>query len=601
MQTFVRMSKLSNIVGRSDYISNPKRQEDIVAARSYADWKPYQAYERTHQRSAKANNEGRELIIALPNEWQHLTELHLVSRMNELAQRLLPDKTDYQWAVHWNKDRTNLHMHLIFSERNRSYGSKGVWDRDIYLTDDGKVARRKADRARDKDGNVKPPVHRKGEPKADGKVQFTAKDTRYKSREWLEWTKQEVTQFYQQYGVTLDKPKLLHQQHVGKGDTAGQRYMKQKNERINRLNKWIKSLENHGFEFPSPPSADFRKMVDILMNTKTPLGISTAISIATKKPDFSYFMPSNPDIEKELRDKMIAEHISSWKGTDGKIIFFKEHLQRTKELHAAIKAEHAARRSAAAVPTQKPPEPKPEPDFQPLIAARNEYYKMAMLRETANTMSINFELLEYTNQLAAAIKALPEQARAVRDAYQAMEKCHFWQPKQKKQAAEQHKAAYDALDHTIDILYKADLPLSRPSIWCPKPEEIKKYGAAAQTALATYQQKAAEQQERQRVKSDAAQCSSETLQMLQNAFEQRCKEILPEHRTGAYEALKNAPTPSWGYSVQPNLLASARIRCEISEIMKKHGIVADDPTQREQQSHKQQPQLPKKNRGGMSR
>lgn len=35
---------------------------------------------------------------------------------------------------------------------------------------DGKVTRRKADRAVDENGNVKPPVRRKGEPKSNGKV-----------------------------------------------------------------------------------------------------------------------------------------------------------------------------------------------------------------------------------------------------------------------------------------------------------------------------------------------------------------------------------------------------------------------------------------------
>ena len=67
MNNFVRMSKLSNIVGRSDYISNPNRQENILAKSTSIDWKPYQEYERTHKKSSKANNEGRELIIALPN------------------------------------------------------------------------------------------------------------------------------------------------------------------------------------------------------------------------------------------------------------------------------------------------------------------------------------------------------------------------------------------------------------------------------------------------------------------------------------------------------------------------------------------------------
>ena len=181
MKTFVRMTKLHDIVGRSDYISNPDRQEKIVAAENYACWKDYQVFERKHQRSSEPNNEGRELIIALPNEWQQLSKSELSNRMNEIA-RLLLLPPEYQWAVHWNKARTNLHAHLIFSERSRSVGSSGVWDRDIYLTQDGKVARRKADRAVDKNGKVKPPVHRKGDPKS---AEFTPKDKVYKTKDQL--------------------------------------------------------------------------------------------------------------------------------------------------------------------------------------------------------------------------------------------------------------------------------------------------------------------------------------------------------------------------------------------------------------------------------
>ena len=83
MNNFVRMSKLSNIVGRSDYISNPNRQENILAKSTFIDWKPYQEYERTHKKSSKANNEGRELIIALPNNWSEFSEPELITKINE--------------------------------------------------------------------------------------------------------------------------------------------------------------------------------------------------------------------------------------------------------------------------------------------------------------------------------------------------------------------------------------------------------------------------------------------------------------------------------------------------------------------------------------
>ncbi|MBQ8012387.1 MAG: MobA/MobL family protein, partial [Oscillospiraceae bacterium] len=152
MQGFARMSKLTNIRGRADYISNPARQEHIVIQSAAVDWQPYHDYEQANRKSAKANNEGREIILALPNEWAALPHEDLSAMVAHLAQAAVGKSTDLQWAVHWNKEHTNLHAHIIFSERTRT--ATGVYDRDVYLTDDGKVPRRKADRARDKDGNI---------------------------------------------------------------------------------------------------------------------------------------------------------------------------------------------------------------------------------------------------------------------------------------------------------------------------------------------------------------------------------------------------------------------------------------------------------------
>lgn len=142
MKSFARVTKLSNIGGRADYITNEKKQEAILAKSEVVDWKPYQDFERANQRTATANNEGREMIIALPNEWSQLPPAELHARANTIAQTAVGKATDLQWAVHWNHARSNLHIHVIFSERQREKDA-GRWDRDIYLTEDGKVARRR--------------------------------------------------------------------------------------------------------------------------------------------------------------------------------------------------------------------------------------------------------------------------------------------------------------------------------------------------------------------------------------------------------------------------------------------------------------------------
>lgn len=241
MKSFARVTKLSNIGGRADYITNEKKQEAILAKSEVVDWKPYQNFERANQRTATANNEGREMIIALPNEWSQLPPAELHARANTIAQTAVGKATDLQWAVHWNHARSNLHIHVIFSERQREKDA-GQWDRDIYLTEDGKVARRRADRAKNPDGTDKPPVHRKGEEKGG----FTAKDKTYTTKSWLANTKERLKQtFTERWGVNIEKPDYLHQYHEGKGREAPA--IRHKNEVIKSVNGRLKDLASVGF------------------------------------------------------------------------------------------------------------------------------------------------------------------------------------------------------------------------------------------------------------------------------------------------------------------------------------------------------------------
>lgn len=229
MKGFAMMTKLTNIGGRADYISNPKRQESILAKSAPVDWSEYSRYEASNQRTTTKNNEGREIVIALPNTWSSLSERELSRRAQSIAESAIGKSTDLQWAVHWNKAKTNLHLHVVFSERQRE--DQGVWDRDIYHTAEGKVARCKADRARLPDGSIAPPIHRKGEPKGG----FTAKDHKYATRSWLHETKGRLRQHMtEKWSVRFDEAELLHEFHEGKGKEAPK--IRKKNEAIRAIN-----------------------------------------------------------------------------------------------------------------------------------------------------------------------------------------------------------------------------------------------------------------------------------------------------------------------------------------------------------------------------
>lgn len=244
MKQFVRITKLSNIGGRSDYITNEKKQECILAKSEKINWKPYQEFERNNQKSSVKNNEGRELIIALPNDWADLPPKELHARASTIAQIAVGKTTDLQWAVHWNHDRTNLHIHVIFSERQREK-STSRWSRDVYLTEDGKVARKKADRAKNPDGTYKPPVHRKGDEKGG----FTVKDRNYASKKWYADTKERLKQaFVERWQVNIEEPGYFHQYHEGKGKDAP--IIREKNEIINAINSRLNDMNELGFDSP---------------------------------------------------------------------------------------------------------------------------------------------------------------------------------------------------------------------------------------------------------------------------------------------------------------------------------------------------------------
>lgn len=254
MYTYVRSVKLPDIRGRSAYITNKTgrhKDEDILCVGGpTSDWLPYVHYEKQHQRSSEQNNEGRELTVALPNSWgSFIGKPLLKSRADNLAQKLLGKNSDYQYAVHWNSSHTNLHMHLIYSERikrsqtNEKAPTSDFYDRDIYLTNDGKIARKKADRAVDEQGNVKPPIHRKGEPK---NVDFSAKDTKYKSRAWLQEVKKVISRTFALEADKKHVTNYLHTFHEGKAPAAAER-TKAINSSIRAMNKWLDERKKEGY------------------------------------------------------------------------------------------------------------------------------------------------------------------------------------------------------------------------------------------------------------------------------------------------------------------------------------------------------------------
>ena len=120
---FVQESKLHDLKGRIDYISNPKRQEYLYAVYDTADQLFWRELAKENMRIYKESGtkgkciEGRELIIALP---EPLTEKDPEELLRGVVERFREKYgVDCIAALHHNKKKTNYHIHLIFSERQR--------------------------------------------------------------------------------------------------------------------------------------------------------------------------------------------------------------------------------------------------------------------------------------------------------------------------------------------------------------------------------------------------------------------------------------------------------------------------------------------------
>ena len=194
-KAFARQTKLKNVVGRSEYISDNQRQEHIVLhsqENMIHSWNEYADYEKQNKKNKEENIQGREIIIALPNELDQDRE-KLKEVVDDYSFNLLGDDRDFEYAVHWNKEKTNLHAHIIYSERERQKKEPKRYKRDYYYNyEEGKMSSKK-------DPNAVITKH-KGDIKynKEGEIeytdQFSKKDTQFKSREYNEKIKEQLAE-----------------------------------------------------------------------------------------------------------------------------------------------------------------------------------------------------------------------------------------------------------------------------------------------------------------------------------------------------------------------------------------------------------------------
>lgn len=249
MQSFSRVQKIYDVVGRLDYIARRNNYSTKQLAEQLVyfhddfgqdNWQKLADFETAEsERRHIILRQARELIIALPNEMSSKTDAIL--QYKKIASTLA-DGQPYAFSVHWNESKTNLHMHLLMSERQKLDVDREPkrYRQDIWAKEDGSMAMKKEDRHHilhkkgdvqlDKDGNIK---YKDAENSG-----FSEKNKDMIARAWVHIKQNQSAQLLTDlgYDVTVfdKKEGMLAEKHEGKGNNSY-------TQRIKRENLFIRS------------------------------------------------------------------------------------------------------------------------------------------------------------------------------------------------------------------------------------------------------------------------------------------------------------------------------------------------------------------------
>ena len=210
--SFIEMAKLHNLLGRITYISSHAKQEHLYEVYATepdrAFWRELAKCSQEEFEKSGTNGkciEARELMIALPESFINYDHDYLVKKMvDEFKKRY---GVECFAALHHNKRKTNLHIHMIFAERKRlDQPEEKTATRNMFYDEQGRHVRTKKE-ILDGDGNIRKgcKIIKKGEV-YERKI-FTIKDSRFKQESFLDEAKVFYTDLINQM-VIDDKDRL---------------------------------------------------------------------------------------------------------------------------------------------------------------------------------------------------------------------------------------------------------------------------------------------------------------------------------------------------------------------------------------------------------
>ena len=209
--SFIQMSKLTNVKGRISYISSKARQENLYAVYETTDRKFWRELAKCNQEEFRESGtkgtciEARELIIALPESFVDYEPDKLLKLFTEhLKQNYGVECIS---ALHHNKRKTNYHIHLIFSERKLlDEPVEKIATRNMFYDENGKHVRTKKEILNEA-GQLRSGCKIVPKGEVYERNIFTVKDSRFKSDSFLDEVKRSYTDLINIY-VKDDKQKL---------------------------------------------------------------------------------------------------------------------------------------------------------------------------------------------------------------------------------------------------------------------------------------------------------------------------------------------------------------------------------------------------------
>lgn len=191
------MSKLPDVRGRITYISSHAKQENLYAVYETTDRRYWTELAKCNQQEFEKSGtvgtciEAREFIIALPESFPNLYE---PDKLLQFFTDRFKEKYGVECvsALHHNKQKTNYHIHLIFSERELLPELiEKTATRNMFYDEQGKHVRTKKE-ILDENGNVRKgcKIVKKGE--VYERNLFTAKNKLFKQEHFVD----EVKHFY---------------------------------------------------------------------------------------------------------------------------------------------------------------------------------------------------------------------------------------------------------------------------------------------------------------------------------------------------------------------------------------------------------------------